>query len=197
MKLKNIFILFGSTDKDSFCGSMADAYEKGAREAGHTVKRINLGDIKFDPILHKGYKAIQVLEPDLQSVQTYMKWADHFVIFYPNWWGTMPAILKGMWDRMFLPGFAFRFQKEGLLKGIAWEKLLSGRSASVFITMNVHPILARILYGDNSNEIKQNILEFAGFSPVRLMKVGPVERMSQSKLDALKKKATKLGAKAW
>ena len=176
---------------------MADAYEKGARDAGHTVKRINLGDIKFDPILYKGYKAIQALEPDLVLIQTYMKWADHFVVFYPNWWGTMPAILKGMWDRMFLPGFAFRFQKEGLLKGIGWEKLLSGRSASVFITMNVHPILARIFYGDNSNEIKQNILEFAGFSPVRLMKVGPVERMKQPKLDMLKGKATKLGAKAW
>ena len=117
--------------------------------------------------------------------------------FYPNWWGTMPAILKGIFDRMFLPGFAFRFQKEGLLRGIAWEKLLSGRSASVFITMNVHPFLAWILYGDNSNEIRRNILKFAGFSPVRLFKVGPIERMKQPALDALKRKATKLGARAW
>jgi len=197
MKFKNVFILFGSTDKESFCGAMADAYEAGAREAGHTVKRVNLGELQFDPILHKGYKVIQQLEPDLQLVQTYMKWADHVVVFYPNWWGTMPAILKGMWDRMFLPGFAFRFQKEGILRGIGWEKLLVNKSASVFISMNVYPILARILYGDNSNEIKQNILEFAGFSPVHLMKVGPVERMKPAKLDALKKKAIKLGAKAW
>lgn len=197
MKTKNIFILFGGTDKDSFCGSVADAYEAGARGAGHMVKRINVGEISFDPILYKGYKVIQTLEPDLQLVQTYMKWADHVVVVYPNWWGTMPAILKGLFDRMFLPGFAFRFQKEGLLKGIGWEKLLSGRSASVFITMNVYPLLAWILYGDNSNEIRRNILKFAGFSPVRLMKVGPVERMKQPALDALKKKATKLGAKAW
>ncbi|MEK7134532.1 MAG: NAD(P)H-dependent oxidoreductase [Patescibacteria group bacterium] len=197
MKSKNIFVLFGSTDKDSFCGSLADAYEAGARSTGHMVKRVNAGDISFDPILHKGYKVIQALEPDLVLIQTYMKWADHVVVFYPNWWGTMPAILKGIFDRMFLPGFAFRFQKEGLLRGIAWEKLLSGRSASVFITMNVHPFLAWILYGDNSNEIRRNILKFAGFSPVRLFKVGPIERMKQPALDALKRKATKLGARAW
>jgi len=197
MKSKNIFILFGASDKETFCGAMADAYERGAREAGHTVKRINLGEIQFDPILHKGYKAIQALEPDLVAVQNYMKWADHFVVFYPNWWGTMPAILKGMWDRMLLPGFAFRFKKEGFLKGVLWDKLLSGRSASVFIAMNVRPIIARILYGDNSNEIKQNILEFSGFNPVHLWKDGPVERMSPKKLDSILKDISRRGAKAW
>ena len=158
MKRKRIYILLGHSDCESLSGQLADEYEKGAKEAGHEIKRTNICDIKFDPILHKGYKSIQALEPDLIQVQEDMKWAEHVVISYPNWWGMMPAILKGLFDRMFLPGFAFKFQKNSW----RWTKLLTGRSASVWITMNVQPMLAYMLFGDNSNEIKKNILGIRG-----------------------------------
>jgi len=181
MKKKKIFILLGNEDPDTLTGAMAGAYEAGAREAGHDVRRTNIGAMKFDPLLHKGYKEIQTLEPDLTKVQEDMKWADHFVLFYPNWWGTVPAILKGMFDRMILPGFAFRFPKTGILKVFRWERLLKGRTATVFITMNTNPIVAWYLFGDNSNEIKQNILEFSGFK-TKLMKYGPVEKWSETKV---------------
>ena len=196
MKKKKIFILLGNEDKDSFSGALADSYEEGARAAGHEVRRLNIGDLSFDPLLHKGYKVIQELEDDLLRVQRLMRWAEHVVIFYPNWWGTMPAILKGMFDRMFLPGFAFRFRKTGILKSVRWEKLLRGRSATVCITMNYKPIVARLLFGDNSNEITRNILGFAGFSPVHLMKFGPVEKILPEKREAILQKAYAAGGKA-
>ncbi len=195
MTKKKIFILLGNEDCETLSGSLATSYEKGARDAGHEVKRINICDLDFDPILHKGYKEIQKLEPDLERVQNYMKWADHVAIFYPNWWGSMPAILKGMFDRMFLPGFAFKFRKEGVLKSIRWKKLLSGKSAHVCITMNYKPWVARFLFGDNSNEITKNILRFAGFSPIHLVKLGPVEKMSTQEHEELKGRAYKMGKK--
>lgn len=61
--------------------------------------------------------------------------------------------------------------------------------------MNRNPLLMWILYGDNSNEIKRNILEFAGFS-VRLTEIGPVKNMSDKKRDALKKKTYQFGKNA-
>src|SRR3990167_5581784 len=124
-----IFILIGHPDKESFNKQLAESYAEGAREKGHEVKLTCLSDISFDPILHKGYKEIQELEPDLKKIQEDIRWCEHFVILYPSWWSTMPAILKGLIDRVWLPGFAFRFPQ----KGYMWQRLLKGRSATMFV----------------------------------------------------------------
>ncbi len=192
MKTKKITILLGHPDKETKCGSLADAYEKGAKEAGHEVKRINIGDLKFDPILHKGYKEIQNLEPDLAAVQEAIKWCDHFVVFYPAWWSTMPALLKGMFDRMWLPGFGYHFNHNG----IGWTKLLKGRSASVFVTSDSHPLFTRFLMGDTTNEIKMGILWFSGFSPIKIHKIGPLKNIVPEKLKKWQDRAFNWGKKA-
>ena len=57
--MKNIFIILGHSNTDTFSGSLADRYESGARESGHEVRRANLGDLAFDPILHRGDKEIK------------------------------------------------------------------------------------------------------------------------------------------
>jgi putative NADPH-quinone reductase len=174
MANKKITIIIGHPDKNTYCGELARRYEKGALSSGHEVRMIAVGDLQFDPILHHGYKVIQPLEPDLIKVQEDIKWADHLVIVYPNWWGTMPALMKGMLDRMLLPGFAFRFHKTGYL----WDKLLAGRSAHVYVTMDSPPLINRIIFGDNINEIKRDILGFIGFHPVYVTKIGAIKNMS-------------------
>ena len=190
---KKIFILLGHSDKNTYSGSLADSYEKGAKESGFEVRRTNLSDCSFDPILHQGYRVIQEVEPDLIKIQEDINWANHLVIVYPNWWNTMPAILKGMFDRIYLPGFAFNFNKR--TKKVL--QLLTGKSARVIIVSgSYHPLYIRIKFGDFTNEIKKGILEFAGISPVRISTFGPAERVSDEKRKKWKKKVYSLGKKA-
>lgn len=190
--VKKIFVLIGHPDRESFNKNLGYAYAEGARENGNEVKITNLGDLSFDPILHHGYREIQELEPDLKQIQEDIKWCDHFVILYPSWWSTMPALLKGMFDRLWLPGFAFKFNKSGLW----WEGLLKGRTARVFVTSDAPPIFTRIIFGDTTNEIRKGILWFAGFS-VSVKKIGPVKHITEEKKQKWYRKLKKWGSKVY
>jgi NAD(P)H dehydrogenase (quinone) len=173
---KKIFILVGHPNKDSLNAFFASQYEKAAREAGFEVRRTNIWDMRFDPVLHHGYREIQALEPDLVKVQEDVKWAEHVVVFYPNWFITMPGVLKGLFDRCWLPGFAYHFRKNGL----GWEKLLKGRTGRVFVTMDSQPFLEYLLMGDFTNEIKRGILGFAGIK-TKVSKIGPMKNITEER----------------
>ena len=174
---KKILILLGNPDPDTYSGAVVDTYQEAAMEAGHEVARANISDIQFDPILHKGYKEIQELEPDLVDLQEKILWSDHLVIVYPNWWCTMPALLKGLFDRIWLPGFAFNFNKE--TKKI--DRHLLGKTARVIIVMGTDsPFKTWWRYGDYTNEIQYGILDFAGIS-TQVSAYGPTERVSQER----------------
>ncbi len=190
--MKKIFVLLGHPDSDSMCREFADSYAKGAKEAGHEVRQTYLGNLKFDPILHQGYKVIQALEPDLVKLQEDIKWCDHFVIIYPSWWSTMPALLKGMFDRMWLPCFAYKFKANGL----GWDRLLKGRTGRVFVTSDSNPFLARFLFGDNTNEIQDGILWFAGIH-TKMKKIGPVKKISPERRAKWAGKFVKWGRKGY
>ncbi len=67
MQKRKILLILGHTFDQGFCGRIFEAYAKGVEAAGHEIRKIKLGDLKFDPILHKGYREIQELEPDLKK----------------------------------------------------------------------------------------------------------------------------------
>jgi NAD(P)H dehydrogenase (quinone) len=174
--MKRIFILLGHTDKETFCGMAADRYEMYAQAAGHEVRRQNIGEMQFDPILHHGYKAIQSLEPDLLAFQENIEWAQHIVIVYPTWWSSMPAILKGLFDRAWLPHFAFNFADHGL----TWKKLLKGRTARIITCANTRPWVITFMYGAPTVLMEFALLRFSGIKAKSTM-FGPTERVSEHK----------------
>ncbi len=189
---RKIYILAGHPDTVSMCCDLAHAYARGAQSTGNEVRLTRLADMKFDPILHQGYKVIQELEPDLKKFQEDIKWCDHFVILYPSWWSTMPALVKGLFDRAWLPGFAYKF----LPSGLGWTRLLKGKTARIFVTSDSHPLLARFLFGDNTNEIQDGILWFAGFRASHT-KIGPMKQISEEKKAQWAKKFEAYGRRVY
>jgi len=189
---KKIVLLLGNPDAETFTGAIADHYQAAAEDAGHEVVRFNIGEMNFDPILHKGYKEIQHLEPDLLNLQEKIRWADHLVIVYPNWWCTMPAILKGLFDRMWIPGFAFNFDKQ-TKKCI---RHLKGKTGRTIVVAGTHsPFKTWWLFGDYTNEIQHAILGFAGIN-ANVCTFGPSEKVSEQKKAQWLKQVEKMGSKA-
>lgn len=188
---KKIFILLGHPDNDSLNWTLANEYEAGAKESGFEVRKMSLEEMTFDVVLRHGYRTIQELEPDLKTFQENIRWCDHFVVIYPTWWSAMPAKLKGVFDRTWIPGFAFHMHKNGL----GWDGLLKGKSASMIITMDSNAFLQRILFGDSTNELKRGMLGFAGFSPVRVHKFGNIKNADTEKRFKIRSKVKELGKK--
>ena len=175
---KRILVILGHPANESFCGALANSYVMGAKSAGNEVQLITLGSLSFDPVLHNGYAMIQKLEPDLVAGQAAITWAQHIVFVYPIWWGAMPALLKGFIDRLFLPGFAFKYREGSQF----WDRLLSGRSAHLLVTMDTPPWYFRWVYRmPGHNQMKRTILEFSGIKPVTISSFGPIKGSSQQK----------------
>ncbi|MCB0926200.1 MAG: NAD(P)H-dependent oxidoreductase, partial [Mycobacterium sp.] len=157
----NIVVVLGHPDSESLCGAIARAYSEGARSAGAAVREINLGEMTFDPVLRHGYRGVQPLEPDLVAAQEAIAWAGQVVFVYPNWWGSMPALLKGFVDRVFLPGFAFTYRENSQL----WDRLLAGRRGRLLVTMDSPPWYYRWVVGQPGHRMmRRAILGFSGIT---------------------------------
>jgi putative NADPH-quinone reductase/1,4-dihydroxy-2-naphthoate octaprenyltransferase len=151
---------------------LADAYATGAENAGVHVKRLEIGEMTFNPNVIAGSPRNQVLEPSIQEAIELVRWADHLVFVFPTWWGTMPAALKGFLDRVLLPGFAFEEHEDGP----GWSKLLTGKSAHLLTTMDTPPWVYRWIYkSPGLNGMARATLGFCGIAPVRTSVFGPVK----------------------
>jgi len=195
MPHKKILVLLGHPDKSGFCGEMADSYCESARAAGHTVERMNIGEMQFDPVLHHGYRERQELEPDLARFQQLVQSSDHFVVIHPVWWVGMPALLKGLFDRAWLPGSAFRYMKMPSGKrSIFWHRMFRGKSARIIIASGTHPWLVRLLPGNVNAQLRWGILWFAGFK-VHTTWFGPSENIPEGRKARWLSKVMNLGKK--
>ena len=183
---KRVAVIVGHPAADSWCGALADSYAAAARAGCHEVR---MAQLDFDPSLHAGYRQIQALEPDLLAAQATLAWAEHLVIAYPIWWGSVPALLKGFLDRILLPGFAFKYRP-----GKAFpEQLLRGRSAQLLVSMDTPPWYFRWVYRmPGIVQLKKTTLEFCGIAPVKVAAFGPLISSSPAQRASWLVKAARL-----
>jgi 1,4-dihydroxy-2-naphthoate octaprenyltransferase len=167
-----LLIVMAHPRKDSYCGALADAYKQGAMQSGAQVKELMLADQDFDPNVTGVSPRDQPSEDSIKEAQELITWAEHLVFVYPGWWGTMPALLKGFFDRVFMPGYAFNETEH---PG-QYEQLLRGRTAHLLVTMDTPPWVYRLIYRQpGHNAMKRSTLGFCGINPVRVSTFGPVK----------------------
>lgn len=187
-----ILIINGHPNKDSFNFGIAKAYKDGALQSGAEVQEIVIADLDFNPNLQFGYQKRMELESDLMSAWEKIQWADHLVWIHPVWWGGLPAITKGFIDRLFLPGFAFRYRENS----VWWDKLLRGKTARIITTLDQPSFYYRFFFGRPSvNQLKKSVLEFCGIKPVKVTYVGIIKTSNDEQRQKWLEKIRLLGVK--
>lgn len=187
-----ILIINGHPNRESFNFGICRAYKSGAEASGAEVREIVVADLKFNPNLEFGYRQRTDLEPDLLEAWNKILWANHLVWVHPVWWGGLPAITKGFIDRVFLPGFAFKYRPNSLL----WDKLLKGKTAHIISTLDQPGWYYRLRYGQPSiNQLKKTTLQFCGINPVRSTFIGIIKTSDAKQKERWLGKISRLGEK--
>ena len=169
-------VLLGHADPKSFVSALAHAYVEAYRAAGGTIELVTLSDLGFDPVLRHGHARDQPLEPDLLALRDAFEGASHVAWFFPTYWASPPAIVRAVVDRLFLPGWAFRYGKGPLPEG-----LMRGRSARVVLTMDS----PRFWYTLSHNRavhgsFVSGTLRFVGFRPIRTTTIYEMRTLTEA-----------------
>jgi putative NADPH-quinone reductase len=190
---KRILVIQGHPDPrgNHFCHALADAYIKGAGQTGHETGKIDvtLLDVPFLKS-EEDWKNGTIPVP-IREAQEKITWAEHIVIIYPLWLGTMPAVLKAFLEQVFRPGFAIDPGDSGLFK-----KRLTGKSARIIVTMGMPAFFYRWFFRAHSlKNLERNILHFVGIKPVRETLIGMIANINEKRRTEILEKTRLLGQK--
>lgn len=181
--MTKLLLLNGHPAPRSVSGFLLDHYQEAAQAAGHDLRRHNLCDLDFDMDFGQGgYKDWKPLEPCLEQVLGDLEWCDHFVLGFPMWWGGQPAKLKGLFDRILIPGRAFDPRRPNWL-GLPKAEL-KGRSARVIITSDTPGWAMRMIYrGAIRHQMRAQVMGICGIRPTRFSWCAKASDPTQTQLD--------------
>jgi NAD(P)H dehydrogenase (quinone) len=115
-----VLVLYAHPVETSFNAALHAAVVDTLKGAGHAVDDCDLYAEDFDPRLTReeriGYHEVG---PNIEPVRGYVERvlaAEAIVLSFPVWNFGYPAILKGFFDRVFLPGVSFDLTPEGGVK---------------------------------------------------------------------------------
>lgn len=192
---RRILIIDGHPDPapERFLHALAQAYRDGAAKAQHQVRCIRVADLDFS--LLRTQTEYEHGEPSdsIRRCQAEIEWATHVVILYPLWLGAMPAVLKGLFEQVLRPGFAFSTRTLGRSP----VKFQRGKSARIIVTMGMPAFVYRWFYRSHSvRSLRRNVLRFVGFGSVRATLIGGVGKMDELSRNKCLARIRELGAKA-
>jgi putative NADPH-quinone reductase len=168
-----------------------EAVIRGLTASETVYEVLDLYQSGFDPRLNAvEYQRMFVtratgVDDDVRHLQAQVAAAANLVFVYPVWWYAMPAYLKGYMDRVFTPGFAYRFMPytwwraigaeaisrvpgvRYLLQPYAARGLLKGKRAYIFRTYG-GPRSGRRLFGNTTTALEQVVLRMCGITDIAI-----------------------------
>ena len=106
-----VLVVYCHPVETSFHAALHQEVLKNLRAAGHEVDDCDLYAEGFNPVLSReerlGYHDVPGNQLPLKPYVERLQWAEGIVFCFPTWCFGLPAMLKGYFDRLFMPGVAF------------------------------------------------------------------------------------------
>lgn len=179
----NILYIYAHPNANSFNAKIQRIAIAQLKNLGHQMQQSDLYMQQFNPLaswqdfnVPAETMAAQYFLAQQQALQQHcladdivaeiekLKRAEHIIFQFPLWWFSVPAILKGWFDRVLVKGFAYDVEQTFA------NGLLAGKTASFIITTQ-SPEAAYQLDGIHATTIEsfllpvQHTLRFVGIKP--------------------------------
>ncbi len=115
-----VLVLYAHPVETSFCAALHARTVEALRRAGHEVDDCDLYAEGFDPVLSRqerlDYHDTAINRGNAALYVERLLAAEALVLCFPVWNFGLPALLKGFFDRVFLPGVSFDLTDDGRLR---------------------------------------------------------------------------------
>jgi NAD(P)H dehydrogenase (quinone) len=151
-----VLVIFCHPVPESYGAALHGAVLDELRKAGHEVDDCDLYGEGFDPVLsteeRRGYHDLATNTLPVAQHVDRLKWAEALVIVTPVWNFGWPAMLKGYFDRVFLPGVSF-VMSDGKVSGA-----LTNIRRLMFVTTYGGDRWRALLVGDPPRKVATRVL---------------------------------------
>ncbi|MFE6734996.1 NAD(P)H-dependent oxidoreductase [Microbacterium sp. NPDC057650] len=178
-------VIDGHPDSQSLTAELARRYAAAHGDA----RLLALRDLDFDPHLRFGYRERMLLEPDLEDAKAALHEATNVVIATPLWWGSVPAVLKGFFDRALLPQQEYRYTPAGLPVG-----MVGADRGRLLLLADTPWFFAPITGLPAQTQVARNTMKLCGIRPVKTHRMLGVKTASAAKIEGWLERASRLGA---
>jgi len=112
-----VLVLYAHPVETSFSAAVHQSALDALRAGGHTIDDCDLYAEGFDPVLSRqerlDYHDLRVNTTHVADYVERLRRAEGLVLCFPIWSFGPPAILKGFFDRILIPGVAFSLSDKG------------------------------------------------------------------------------------
>src|SRR5271166_2644648 len=145
---------------DSFSHALFQTILAALDSKGHQVEATDLYREQFDPVMRvserRSYYDAQYDESMVSAHTALLRRVDGIILCFPHWWFSMPAMLKGYFDRVWGPGIAF---ERDLARGYIRPLLTHIKLFGVVTTYGSPWWITRLVAGDPGRKVLMRALK--------------------------------------
>ncbi len=163
----NVLVVICHPRRDSLTGILADAFIEGLEQSGHGVEIADLHAENFDPRMPVADgpdydDPDKVFSDEVRNEMARIERNDAIAIFFPVWWWSVPAMLKGWIERVWNFGWAYGWAdtKARLPIDKILMVALGGSSSKDFASAGYDKIL--------DTQLRTGLMEYCGVEDARL-----------------------------